>query len=100
MPLHNAIVWHDNRTKDLVNKFTKEKLNGNPEGLKEKCGLPISTYFSALKFKWIMENCEEVKIRVKNGDLDNLCFGTIDSWIIFVRRFLFFSFFFFLSLSF
>jgi glycerol kinase len=53
-PLHNAIVWHDTRTKDLVEKIIAKC--GDKDVLRSKCGLPISTYFSALKLKWIIEN--------------------------------------------
>jgi len=48
--------------------------------------LPINTYFSAIKIRWMIENCEEIKNRLKNNDIENLCFGTIDSWIIYVIR--------------
>lgn len=53
LPLHNAIVWHDTRTKEVVEKLIKE--NGQ-DCLRELCGLPISTYFSAVKLKWLLEN--------------------------------------------
>ena len=65
LPLHNAIVWHDIRNRELVEKMI-EKNNGNPDAIREKCGLPINSYFSALKIRWIIENCEEVKNRFKN----------------------------------
>ncbi len=48
--------------------------------------MPINTYFSAIKIRWMIENCEEIKNRLKNNDIENLCFGTIDSWIIYVIR--------------
>jgi len=86
LPLNNAIVWHDIRTKDLVDKIVKEKFNGDYDAIRNKCGLPINTYFSAAKMKWMIENCEEIKTRVKNNDIENLCFGTIDSWIIYVKK--------------
>lgn len=85
LPLTNAIVWHDIRTKDLVEKIVRERFNGNYDAIREKCGLPINTYFSAIKMRWMIENCEEIKNRIKNNDIENLCFGTIDSWIIYVK---------------
>ena len=50
-PLHNAIVWHDNRTKDLVAELKKKEqmVKDNKDRLKKKSGLPLSTYFSASK---------------------------------------------------
>lgn len=53
LPLHNAIVWHDTRTKQIVDKLIKEK---GQDCLRDLCGLPISTYFSSVKLKWLLEN--------------------------------------------
>ena len=69
-PLHNAIVWLDTRTQSLVDEI----LLKHPKGkLQELCGLPISTYFSALKLKWLLKNVPKVK---KAADEDRLQFGT------------------------
>ena len=48
-----------------------------------RCGLPISTYFSALKIKWLMENCPDVVKAIEEG---NCLFGTVDTWLIWVCR--------------
>lgn len=53
----------------------------NKNFLKSQCGLPLSTYFSAVKLKWLMDNVPEVNVAIKQ----NRCmFGTIDSWLIWV----------------
>ncbi|XP_074325049.1 glycerol kinase-like [Apium graveolens] len=77
-PLHNAIVWMDVRTSSICRRLEKE-LEGGRTHFVETCGLPISTYFSALKVLWLVENVENVKKAVETGDA---LFGTIDSWLI------------------
>ncbi|KAE8811486.1 glycerol kinase [Hordeum vulgare] len=57
----------------------ESKLSGGRTHFVETCGLPISTYFSALKLLWLMENVDAVKDAVKAGDA---LFGTIDTWLI------------------
>ncbi|GAA0147564.1 carbohydrate kinase [Lithospermum erythrorhizon] len=76
--LYNAIVWMDVRTSAICRKLEKE-LSGGPTHFLETCGLPISTYFSATKLLWLLENVDEVKKAVESGDA---LFGTIDSWLI------------------
>ncbi|GJY73559.1 glycerol kinase [Tanacetum coccineum] len=78
VPLYNAIVWMDVRTTSICRKLEKE-LSGGKTHFLESCGLPISTYFSALKLLWLLENVNAVKEAVKKGDA---LFGTIDSWLI------------------
>jgi glycerol kinase len=53
--LHNAIVWHDTRTSYIIDDLIK-KNNGDKFTFQKKCGLPLSTYFSASKLKWLVEN--------------------------------------------
>lgn len=77
-PLHNAIVWMDVRTSSICRRLEKD-LEGGRTHFVETCGLPISTYFSALKVLWLLENVEKVKKAVETGDA---LFGTIDSWLI------------------
>lgn len=77
-PLYNAIVWMDIRTSSICRRLEKE-LSGGRTHFVESCGLPISTYFSAMKLLWLMENVEAVQLAVKTGDA---LFGTIDSWLI------------------
>ncbi|KAI4355775.1 hypothetical protein L6164_004515 [Bauhinia variegata] len=77
-PLYNAIVWMDARTSSICSKLEKE-LPGGRNHFVETCGLPISTYFSALKLLWLMENVDAVKDAIKNGDA---LFGTVDTWLL------------------
>ncbi|KAL3511923.1 hypothetical protein ACH5RR_024640 [Cinchona calisaya] len=77
-PLYNAIVWMDVRTSSICRKLEKE-LPGGRTHFVDTCGLPISTYFSALKLLWLLENVDAVKEAVKTGDA---LFGTIDTWLI------------------
>ena len=75
-PFHNAIVWQDTRTQDICNELlVKEKLKNHFE----KTGLPVATYFSLSKILWLIRNVPSIK----NGLDDDVCFGTIDSWIIY-----------------
>eukprot|EP01083_Nonionella_stella_P097068 272878_1 len=76
-PLYNAIVWSDSRTEEVCKKLESDV--GSKDYFRDVCGLPISTYFSAMKIKWMMENVEDVRKAVA----DKRCmFGTVDSWII------------------
>ncbi|KAL5823375.1 hypothetical protein ACOSQ4_021275 [Xanthoceras sorbifolium] len=77
-PLYNAIVWMDVRTSSVCRKLEKE-LSGGRTHFVETCGLPISTYFSAMKLIWLMENVDPVKKAIKSGDA---LFGTMDTWLI------------------
>ncbi|RWS03470.1 glycerol kinase 3-like protein [Dinothrombium tinctorium] len=77
--LHNAIVWLDNRTKSIVDSILDRIPDRNINIFKYKTGLPISTYFSALKLKWLFENVEIVERKCKEG---KLMFGTVDSWVL------------------
>ncbi|XVF24744.1 hypothetical protein REPUB_Repub13aG0153400 [Reevesia pubescens] len=77
-PLYNAIVWMDARTSSVCRKLEKE-LPGGRTHFVETCGLPISTYFSAVKLLWLIENVDDVKDAIKKGDA---LFGTIDTWLI------------------
>lgn len=75
-PLYNAIIWLDSRTVDIAAGLLKMK---GSKVVREKCGLPVATYFSAVKLKWLIENVPDVKTAVVK---EECLFGTIDSWII------------------
>ncbi|XP_045825061.1 glycerol kinase-like [Trifolium pratense] len=77
-PLHQAIVWMDVRTASICRRLENE-LSGGRTHFVESCGLPISTYFSALKILWLMENVDAVKEAIKKKDA---LFGTVDTWLI------------------
>lgn len=75
-PLYNAIVWQDTRTKDEVDRLVKDGYN---DWFRIKTGLPVSTYFSSLKLKWILENIDGIR---REAELGNTLFGTIDTYLI------------------
>ncbi|OIW11978.1 hypothetical protein TanjilG_02185 [Lupinus angustifolius] len=77
-PLYNAIVWMDARTTSICSRLEKQ-LSGGKGHFVESCGLPISSYFSAVKLLWLMENVEAVKEAIDKKDA---LFGTIDTWLI------------------
>ncbi|KAL1022049.1 hypothetical protein UPYG_G00021560 [Umbra pygmaea] len=78
-PLYNAIVWLDLRTQSTVERLINKTPGRNKNHLKHKTGLPISTYFSAVKLRWLLDNVEEVANAVRTR---RAVFGTIDSWLI------------------
>jgi glycerol kinase len=75
-PVHNAIVWQDTRTDEICNQLAAE---GGQDRFRAKVGLPIATYFSGPKVKWILDNVEGARARAEAGDL---VFGNIDTWCI------------------
>ncbi len=76
LPIYNAIVWQDRRTADYCDTL---KAQGKGEMIQAKTGLVIDAYFSASKIKWLLDNVEGARILAENGDL---CFGTIDTWLV------------------
>ncbi|KAL7852630.1 hypothetical protein SRHO_G00184150 [Serrasalmus rhombeus] len=78
-PLYNAIVWLDLRTQSTVERLINKTPGRNKNHLKHKTGLPISTYFSAVKLRWLMDNVEDVHKAVLSH---RAMFGTVDSWLI------------------
>ncbi|NLE82796.1 MAG: glycerol kinase GlpK [Rhodococcus sp.] len=75
-PVYNAIVWQDTRTDRLCVELGGEE---GPDRYREKTGLPLSTYFSGPKIRWILDNVDGARERAEAGEL---CFGTIDTWIL------------------
>jgi glycerol kinase len=76
-PIYNAIVWQDRRTSEYCNEL---KQQGHAANIQQRTGLVIDAYFSATKLKWILDNVEGARQKAEKGDL---CFGTIDSWLLF-----------------
>ncbi|MEC8756483.1 MAG: glycerol kinase GlpK [Bacteroidota bacterium] len=74
--VYPAIVWQDRRTLSYCNEL---KSKGLEDRIRDKTGLPIDPYFSASKVRWILNSSEEIRQRAEEG---HLCFGTIDSWLI------------------
>lgn len=75
-PIYNAVVWQDTRTDVICAKLAR---SGGQNRFRRKTGLPLATYFSGPKIKWILDNVQGAKAKAKKGDL---LFGTIDSWLI------------------
>jgi glycerol kinase len=75
-PVHNAVVWQDTRTDVICNELAA---NGGQDRFRAATGLPIATYFSGPKIKWLLDNVEGLRARAEAGDL---LFGNIDTWCI------------------
>src|SRR5918994_1449332 len=75
-PVHNALVWQDTRTDRLVDEFSRD---GGQNRFQEKVGLPLATYFSGPKIRWILDNVEGARDKAEAGDL---LFGNMDTWVI------------------
>jgi glycerol kinase len=75
-PIHNAIVWQDTRTAALVHELAGA---GGADRLRDRVGLPLSTYFSGPKLAWLLEHVEGARDRAQAGEL---LFGTVDSWLL------------------
>ena len=75
-PVYNAIVWQDTRTDRIVAELAG---SGGQDRFRERSGLPLATYFSGPKVRWILENIDGARDRVEAGDL---LFGNVDSWLI------------------
>jgi glycerol kinase len=76
-PVHNAIVWQDTRTDRIIGELAR-----HPDGrdrFRDRVGLPLATYFSAPKVRWILDNVDGASERAQAGEL---LFGTVDSWLI------------------
>ncbi len=74
-PVYNAIVWQDTRTAKII----EELGGGDQDKYKSRVGLPLATYFSGPKVKWILDNVEGARERAEAG---NLVMGNMDTWVI------------------
>lgn len=79
-PLCRAPVWSDARTHEVCARIAKEVGNGDNAFAADITGLPVSTYFSAFKYRWMLENVPAVAEARKNG---TLMFGTIETWLLY-----------------
>ena len=75
-PVHHALVWQDTRTQDIVNELSAD---GGQDRFREKTGLPLATYFSGTKIKWILDHVDGARAKAERGEL---AFGNIDTWVI------------------
>ncbi|HLL54956.1 MAG TPA: glycerol kinase GlpK [Myxococcaceae bacterium] len=76
-PLHHAIVWQDRRTSE---RCAELKARGQEERVKERTGLVLDPYFSGTKLAWLLDHVKGARARAEKGDL---CFGTIDTWLVY-----------------
>ncbi len=77
VPVHNAIVWQDRRTADRCRELKKQ---GWEAKVAAKTGLLLDPYFSATKLQWVLDHTPGARARAERGEL---CFGTIDTWLIY-----------------
>ena len=75
-PVHNALVWQDTRVDPMVAEFSRD---GGQDRFRAQTGLPLASYFSALKLRWLLDNVPNARQHAAAGDL---LFGTIDSWLL------------------
>ncbi|HAK58213.1 MAG TPA: glycerol kinase [Lachnospiraceae bacterium] len=75
-PIYNAIVWQCRRTSEFCDRLRERGLT---DEIRMKTGLVIDAYFSATKLKWLLDNVEGARNRARAGEL---CFGTVDTWLI------------------
>jgi glycerol kinase len=75
-PLANALVWQDTRVADYIPEFSRQ---GGPDRFRAKTGLPLATYFSALKIRWLLDHVPGARQQAEAGDV---LFGTIDSFLL------------------
>jgi glycerol kinase len=75
-PVYNAIVWQDTRTADICAKLGR---SGGQNRFRKQTGLPLATYFSGPKIKWMLDNVKGLKKRAAKGEV---LFGNIDTWVI------------------
>ncbi|MGH3711329.1 MAG: glycerol kinase GlpK [Pseudonocardiaceae bacterium] len=75
-PVHNAIVWQDTRTDRLCAEIGGD---AGPTRYQARTGLPLSTYFSGPKIRWVLDQVDGARQRAEHGEL---CFGTIDTWLL------------------
>ncbi|HTH61942.1 MAG TPA: glycerol kinase GlpK [Paraburkholderia sp.] len=75
-PIYNAIVWQDRRTAAFCDEL---KALGHEETVRARTGLPIDSYFSATKIRWILDHVDGARQKAREG---RLAFGTVDSWLV------------------
>ena len=75
-PVCNALVWQDTRVSEYIAKLTEE---GGQDRFRERTGLPLATYFSGLKLRWILDHIPGARKLAQTGDL---LFGNIDTWLL------------------
>jgi glycerol kinase len=79
-PLCNAVVWLDARTESTVTDLVARAPGGSADAFRARCGLPLASYFSAVKMRWLLDNDDAVAAAARSGDL---MFGTVDAWFMY-----------------
>ena len=89
IPYYNAIVWDDGRTDMLVKKISQEgpdhvsgSYTDRKDRLRDKTGLPLATYFSGSKVRWLIENVTKLREDLVGDQRENVRFGTVDTWLV------------------
>ncbi len=75
-PVYNAIVWQDTRTQKIVDELAGDE---GVDRYKATCGLPLATYFSGPKVRWILDNVDGAREKAESGEL---LFGNTDTWVL------------------
>ncbi|RME90007.1 MAG: glycerol kinase [Anaerolineae bacterium] len=75
-PIHNAIVWQDTRTAEICADLARE---GGQDRFRARTGLPLATYFSGPKIKWLLDHVPGAREKAERGEL---LFGNVDTWLI------------------
>jgi len=75
-PLYNALVWQDTRVADYIPELARA---GGPDRFRAKTGLPLSTYFSSLKIRWVLDYVAGARHQAEAGDV---LFGNIDTFLV------------------
>ncbi len=75
-PVHNALTWQDMRTDHLVRELGGD---AGADRFRDRCGLPLATYFSGPKIRWLLDHLDGLRERAEAGEV---VFGTMDSWLI------------------
>jgi glycerol kinase len=75
-PLANALVWQDTRVAEYIPEFSRE---GGPDRFRAKTGLPLATYFSGLKIRWLLEHIPGARLQAEAGEI---LFGNIDTFLL------------------
>src|SRR6202795_5218402 len=74
-PIHNALVWQDTRVAPMVTEFSR---HGGQDRFRAKTGLPLATYFSGLKIRWLLKNIVGLRERAEAGEI---LFGNVDTFL-------------------
>lgn len=79
-PMYNAVIWMDARTSSTVDELTAKSADKEKNYFQKKCGLPLSTYFSGVKLRWLKDNVPHIAEAIEKNDC---LFGTVDTWLLY-----------------